>query len=170
MSLAEIVQGLLLGQLRTLRRELEAYPDERAIWQEVPGLPNSAGTLALHLSGNLQHYFGARLGGTGYVRDRPAEFSRRDLPRAALLAEVEAAADAVTRGLGRLRPEALNADYPEVVVGMRIRTDEYLVHLLTHCAFHLGQLDYHRRAATGDSAGVQPVNPKELSTARPETE
>ena len=54
--------------LRGLRRQLEAYPDERQIWQQVPGLPNTAGTLALHLAGNLQHYIGARWAGTSTAR------------------------------------------------------------------------------------------------------
>ena len=53
-SLAAGVAAILDRDLRTLRRELEAYPDERQIWEAVPALPNSAGTLALHLAGNLQ--------------------------------------------------------------------------------------------------------------------
>jgi hypothetical protein len=98
-SLAAGVAAILDRDLRTLRRELEAYPDERQIWQAVPGLPNSAGTLALHLAGNLQHYIGARLGGAGYVRNRDAEFSRRDVPRAELLAEIERARTAIAAAL-----------------------------------------------------------------------
>ena len=84
-ALAAAVAAILDRELRTLRRELEAYPDERQLWQEVPGLPNSAGTLALHLTGNLQHYIGACWGGTGYVRNRDAEFGQRDVPRSELL-------------------------------------------------------------------------------------
>jgi len=77
--------AMLDRDLATLRREVEAYPDERDLWREVPGVPNVGGTLVLHLTGNLQHYFGARLAGTGYVRDRPAEFARRNVPRPELL-------------------------------------------------------------------------------------
>ncbi len=91
--------AILDRDLRGLRRELEAYPDERQIWQPVPGLPNTAGTLALHLAGNLQHYVGARWGGTGYVRNRAAEFARRDVPRAELLAEIDRARAAVKAAL-----------------------------------------------------------------------
>ena len=77
--------------LRALRREVEAYPDERDLWAQVPGVSNVAGTLVLHLAGNLQYYIGAVLGGSGYVRDRPAEFARRDVARSELLREIEAA-------------------------------------------------------------------------------
>src|SRR4051794_27548640 len=106
-SLAAGVAAILDRDLRTLRRELEAYPEERLIWQEVPGLPNTAGTLALHLTGNLQHYIGARWGETGYVRNRDAEFSRRGVPRTELLAEVERARAAVAAALPRVSAEAL---------------------------------------------------------------
>ncbi len=73
---------VLARDLRALRREIEAYPEERDLWRVQPGITNPGGTLALHLAGNLQYFVGAVLGGTWYVRDRDAEFSRRDVPRA----------------------------------------------------------------------------------------
>ena len=160
------VESLLLRELATLRRELEAYPDERQIWQLPPGLPNSAGTLTLHLAGNLQHFTGAVLGKSGYVRDRPLEFARRDAPRAELLEQVAAAEAAVRRGFAALTPEQLEADYPEVLAKHRFQTGDFLVHLATHCAFHLGQVDYHRRVVTGQSTSVGPMDMKQLLTAR----
>ena len=36
---------------------------------------NSIGHLMLHLTGNLNYYIGAEIGGTGYVRNRPLEFA-----------------------------------------------------------------------------------------------
>jgi hypothetical protein len=166
-SLAAGVAAILDRELRTLRRELEAYPDERQIWQAVPGLPNTAGTLALHLAGNLQHYVGARLGGTSYVRNRDAEFSRRNVPRAELLADIERARTAIAAALPQLPADALTRDYPEPISDAHIRTDEYLVHLCAHFAYHLGQLDSHRRIVTGNPAGVGALRPIELGSARP---
>jgi hypothetical protein len=166
-AFATDLAALLDRDLRTLRRELEAYPDERQIWQEVPGLPNSAGTLALHLAGNVQHYIGARYGATGYVRDRDAEFGRRGVPRAELVAEIERARVAIRTGLERLEPGSMDQEYPEVVVRSRIRTGDYLVHLCTHFAYHLGQLDAHRRLVTGNAQGVGAMRPAELGSARP---
>jgi len=46
-------------------------------------------------------------------------------------------------------------------------TGEYLIHLVSHFAFHLGQLDYHRRVVTGQTRGMDAVRAAELSTARP---
>jgi hypothetical protein len=82
---------VFLRDIDTLRREVELYPDDLAPWKEVPGLPNTGGTLAVHLVGNLRHYVGAQLGKTGYVRDREGEFSVRGLSRQAILQLVAAA-------------------------------------------------------------------------------
>jgi len=132
----------------------------------VPGIPNVAGTLALHLAGNLQHFLGARLGQTGYVRDRPAEFGRRDVPRLELLREIEAARAGVKAALsGPTKPE-VTAEYPEAVGGSKVVTGDYLIHLATHFAYHLGQIDYHRRVVTGSTLAVDAMRPSELSSAK----
>jgi hypothetical protein len=166
--LAADLAALLDRDLRTLRRELEAYPDERQIWQAVPGLANTAGTLALHLAGSLQHFVGARWGGTGYVRNRDAEFARRDVSRAELIAEIERARAAVAAGLRAIRPEETDAEYPERIGGCRVRTGDFLVHTAVHLAYHLGQVDSHRRMITGNGEGVGAVRPAELGSAREE--
>ena len=80
----EWISRLITRELATFSRELELFPDEALIWATAPGIANSAGTLTLHVCGNLQHFVGAVLGNSGYVRDRPLEFSARDLPRAVL--------------------------------------------------------------------------------------
>jgi uncharacterized damage-inducible protein DinB len=161
------VVGLLTRELRTMQRELEAYPDERQIWESHPALPNSAGTLALHAAGNLQHFIGAVLGKNGYVRNRDAEFSRRDVPRAELVQELGAAIDAVERWLPQVTESALADWYPLAVANRRIRTQEFILHLATHLSYHLGQLDYHRRLVTGDATGSGAVSPAELPSAIP---
>ena len=74
--------------LKSLKREISAYPDERDLWKVVPGISNSGGNLALHLAGNVRYFIGAVLGSNGYIRDRNAEFSRKDVPRAEVLTEI----------------------------------------------------------------------------------
>ncbi len=63
--------------LNKLRNEVEEYGSDEAFWSIPDGVANSAGNLCLHLLGNLNHYVGAKLGETGYVRDRPSEFSSK---------------------------------------------------------------------------------------------
>jgi uncharacterized damage-inducible protein DinB len=164
--LLHAVAAILTRDLHALRREVEAYPDEAQLWLRPPGIPNSAGTLALHLAGNLQHYVGAVLGGTGYVRDRPAEFASR-VPRGVILREIEAALEAVGVALDQTPESAIKDDFPEPIGEIRVELGEYLVHLVSHFTYHLGQLDYHRRVVTGQSSGLNLVRPAELASARP---
>lgn len=165
--LSSMIEHFLRRELRSVRLELEAYPQESLIWSLPPGLPNSGGTLALHLAGNLRHYVGAVLGGDGYVRDRDAEFARRDVPRDELLAQIAAADEAVRTVLPRLTEEQLARPFPEAIREHEVETGDFLIQLATHLAYHLGQLSYHRRVASGDSRGVGALASSELASARP---
>jgi uncharacterized damage-inducible protein DinB len=164
--IADYLTAVMVRELRAVRREIEAYPDDASEWRVPGGITNSAGTLALHLAGNVQHYVGAILGGTGYVRDRAAEFSRRDVPRAEILAQLDAGVAAVERGLTRVPDSALAAEYPEKIAGHTVSTGEWLIHLAAHLAYHLGQIDYHRRLVTGRADTVGTMAVPELRTAR----
>jgi hypothetical protein len=165
----EALAALLTRELRCIQRELERYPAEAQIWQAHPALPNTSGTLALHAAGNLLHFIGAVFGDTGYERDRDAEFQRRDVSRAELLRTLAEAVDVVGRTLPGITEAQLEDWYPFPVAGRRIRSGEFLMHLAVHLAYHLGQIDYHRRVITGDAKGAGAVSPVELSSAVPVT-
>ena len=141
-------------ELATVRDELLAYPDTAAIWALPPGLPNSAGTLTLHIAGNLRWFIGAQLGGTGYVRDRDAEFSSRDIDRDELIRVIEAASDEVIRSLATLDDTRMDEIFPLEVAGARLPTGQFIGHLAVHLGYHLGQMDYHRRIVTGVNKAV----------------
>jgi uncharacterized damage-inducible protein DinB len=160
--LSAILEPMLTRELRAIKRELESYPDDASVWRPVPGLPNTGGTLALHVAGNIQHYFGAVLGRDGYRRDRDAEFARRDVPRAELLAGIDAAIASVERTLRAVSPDTLERPYPEPIAKRTVASAHFVVHLAAHLAYHLGQLDYHRRAVTGDVKGVDALSVREL--------
>lgn len=160
--LRSTLETLVTRELRAVKRELEAYPDDASVWRPVPGIPNTGGTLALHLAGNLQHFFGAILGGEDYQRDRDAEFARRDISRKDLLAGIDAAIASVQRTLQKVSDESLASPYPEPIAKRRVWATTFVVHLANHLAYHLGQLDYHRRVVTGDAKGVDAVSVREL--------
>jgi hypothetical protein len=159
--------ALISRELRTLERELNAYQSEEQLWVLPPGLPNSAGTLALHAAGNLLHFIGAVLGGSSFVRDRDAEFQRRGVPRAELIDGLRRADEVVRETLARLDPSKFAEPYPQVVANRRLTTGDFMGHLVAHLAYHAGQVDFHRRIVTGDASGVGAVSPAELSSARP---
>ena len=75
------LSAVICRELKSIERELNAYQTEDQVWALPAGLPNSGGTLALHAAGNLRHFIGTVLGGGTFVRDRDAEFSRRNVPR-----------------------------------------------------------------------------------------
>lgn len=159
--LVAAVGQVLLRDLRALRREIDAYPDDASLWQVVPGISNSAGTLILHLAGNVRHFIGAVLGETGYVRDREGEFSRTGVARTVLHADILAAIQAVEDSLPKLTAFQLDAAYPIALRGRRLRTADFLVHLVGHLDYHLGQIDYHRRILTGGGS-IDVLSPGEL--------
>lgn len=143
--LAEILTELYERDLDKLRAEIELYASEEDLWKTSEGITNSAGNLCQHLTGNLQHFFGAVLGDSGYVRDRDAEFSARDTSKADLLADIDAAAGSVKNTLSRLSHDDLAKNYPIEVFDRPMTTAKFLVHLSTHFNYHLGQINYHRR-------------------------
>ncbi len=164
--IVETIRACLLRELRALGRQVEAYDSEQSLWALPAGVPNSAGTLVLHLAGNLQHYIGARLGDSGYVRQRDLEFSRRDVSRSDLLEEIAAATRAVGSTLVQLSDADLATRYPEQLAGADVPTGEFLVHLAVHLGYHLGQVDYHRRLVTGNTTPLASVAIAELPSVR----
>ena len=163
----EALRTLLLRDLDSFRREVELYPDDLTLWKTLPGISNSGGNLALHGAGNLLHFIGGILGKTGYVRNRDAEFGRRSGTRADVIGELSRAHEVVDLVLGRLTDEDLARPYPELVNQRRFVTGDFLFHLSTHLAFHLGQAGYLRRALTGDATSSGAVSNAVLASVEP---
>src|SRR2546430_15701857 len=81
-------------RLAGVLRELAAPLSEEQFWAKPFAFGNSFGHLVLHLIGNLNYYIGAQIAGTGYVRDRPLEFSDATRPsKAAVLKKFDQASE-----------------------------------------------------------------------------
>ncbi|HED09398.1 MAG TPA: DinB family protein [Caldithrix abyssi] len=139
------LKHLFRRDIDRLQKEIEAYEQESLLWLVRGEISNSAGNLCLHLCGNLRHYIGHVLGGSGYVRDRAHEFSARDMDRRQLTAEIDDTRRAVEGTLEKLAEEELDKTYPEEVLGYEMSTGYFLIHLYGHLNYHLGQINYHRR-------------------------
>jgi hypothetical protein len=150
--LSSDLAALYSRDLTRLIQEIQAFPDTASLWTTVPGVTNAAGTLALHLEGNLREYVGRHLGQVAYTRNRALEFSRRDVEQAELVASLEALRDTIPGLLRALPDEALAATFPEELFGKPLSTHQVLIHLGGHLNYHLGQIDYLRRVTTGDGA------------------
>jgi hypothetical protein len=158
----EWITTVITRELKALRREIESYPSEPSLWEIAPGIANPGGNLALHLAGNLQYFVGNVLGKNGYVRNRDAEFGDRDVPRAELLREIDNALAAVELAMSKIAETDLATPYPEKVGGVSSSTGAFLAHFATHLAYHLGQVDYHRRIMTGEGKTVKAMAITEL--------
>lgn len=148
----KIPRGRVAGLARLLDRDLaglaaqvEAWPDSLPLWEPSGGLANPAGNLVLHLCGNLRHFVGAQLGGSGYTRQRELEFSRRGLPAGELATELRATREEVATALAGLDDAALDRPWPAPLPWGPLPAGLFLEHLCVHLGYHLGQLDALRR-------------------------
>jgi uncharacterized damage-inducible protein DinB len=145
-DVAGLVKAGLIGELEGLAkavRELAAPLSDQQFWAKPVEPGNSIGHLVLHLAGNLNHFVGAQLGGTGYVRDREREFTEPKPPsKAEALTRLDAAVAVFRRVVDGLDAKRLAEIHPEARFGTVVET---LVHLVAHFALHRGQMSYVAR-------------------------
>jgi len=141
----QTLKTLFNRDLDKLKFEIESYEFEKQLWAIDKNISNSAGNLCLHLIGNLNTYIGAEIGKTGYVRNRPLEFSSKDISKSELISKIENTIEVVNKSLDSLTETDLEQIYPQIVFEKEMTTGFFLVHLSTHLAYHLGQINYHRR-------------------------
>ncbi len=134
--------------LGALKKEIKAYESEKLLWITEKDINNSGGNLCLHMVGNLNHFIGATLGNTGYIREREKEFSDKNITLKDLLKRIDETILMVQSVLPKLSEVDLKSTYPIDVFGYEMTTEYFLTHLTTHLSYHLGQLNYHRRLIT----------------------
>ncbi|MBA4197747.1 MAG: DinB superfamily protein [Chitinophaga sp.] len=143
--LTAVLAGIFERDINKLKNEILQYKTEENLWIVENNIANSAGNLCLHLIGNLNTYIGKELGNTGYVRDRPLEFSAKHVPRHELIDKIDDVAAIVAETMQHVSEDTLAKEYPVVVFQEPSSTEFMLIHLATHLSYHLGQINYHRR-------------------------
>ena len=121
---------------------VDPLTDEQ-IWTRPYPYGNSIGHLILHLTGNLSYYIGAEIGGTGYVRNRPLEFSDgTGHPKDALLRNFDVAIATVLTVLQK-QTEG-DWDTPFAGKGMEFAQNRFFafLHCAAHMSHHTGQMVY----------------------------
>ena len=157
-EVATAVKGDLVRYYRHLGTRVEraarSLPHEK-FWLKPFAFGNSLGHVILHLTGNLNHYIGAQIAGTGYVRDRPLEFTDPSMhPPAQVVARFQDAIDMVVRTIESLA----DADLLVPVEGydpIQTRFGLLLV-CASHLNNHIGQMAYLVQAH-GHSTNEPPV-------------
>jgi hypothetical protein len=131
--------------IRKLIEEVNLFRNEEDLWRTQGSVKNSAGNLALHIIGGLNHLIGATLAQTGYVRDRDQEFIRKGVERNDLVTQLEELIPMINRTLNALTEKQMEADYPVFFDKPKTSTSYVLTQLLLHLNYHLGQVNYLRR-------------------------
>jgi uncharacterized damage-inducible protein DinB len=119
-------------------------------WRKPYPYGNSAGHLVLHLTGNLDYYIGARIAGTGYVRDRDREFTEKQPPHKD---EALRAFDrAIAMVVATIRKQTAD-DWGKAYTAEREPEAKDRFHIFVRCAghayHHVGQMVYLSRELAG---------------------
>lgn len=147
--LSDTIAEFFERDIRKLIEEIKQYRDEAQLWTVIPGISNSAGNLCLHLTGNLNHFVGAVMAKSGYIRDRDNEFTAKGIVRDKLISDLEETSTLIRETLTGLKEKDFEKDYPVQKHGKTVSTAHMLLHLLTHFNYHMGQVNYHRRVLQG---------------------
>jgi uncharacterized damage-inducible protein DinB len=144
-DLNETVASSLAARYRKLGgvvRDLATPLSEEQFWSKPFRFGNSFGHLVLHLTGNLNYYIGAQIAGTGYVRDRPLEFSDATRPsKAQILAKFDQAIDMVIAAIDKQTANDWSEPYTGAGSDARTRF-EMMLQCVTHLHHHIGQMMY----------------------------
>ncbi|MBK8381274.1 MAG: DUF1572 family protein [Ignavibacteria bacterium] len=136
---------LYLNFLNSLKDEISLYKDPENIWLLSGSISNTPGNLCLHICGNLNHFFGAVIGNTGYIRERDQEFSKRNLSREELFGAIDETKIMIGKIFDDLTQDDINKIYPINKFGENVTYGFIFSRLVSHLSYHLGQINYHRR-------------------------
>jgi|SRR5579872_1258470 len=146
MSVNHLLAGFFERDLRRLIEEVNLFENESDLWRTRGTISNPAGNLVLHLIGGMNHHIGATLAHNGYIRHRDVEFSQKDVPRLKLVAELENLIKLVNQTLAVLSAGDLEANFPAFFDQPGTSVQYVLIQLSLHLNYHLGQVNYLRRA------------------------
>jgi hypothetical protein len=144
-ELTETLSSSMTTRYRKLAgmvRDLAAPLNEEQFWTKPFSFGNSFGHLTLHLTGNLNYYIGAQIAATGYVRDRPREFSDSTRPlKAEVLKKFDEAVEMVVRTMDSQSEADWSATYSATGADAKTRF-EMVLQCATHLHHHVGQMMY----------------------------
>lgn len=119
------------------------------LWTRPYPYGNSIGHLLLHITGNLNHYIGAGIAGTGYARNRPLEFSDPSQhAKERVLADFDRAIEMVAATIRKQDSESLLTPFSDPT---EPRSDTYFavfLRMAAHANHHAGQIVYLSKELT----------------------
>lgn len=128
--------------------EMIAPLSEEELWFSDEVVINSIGTLTRHMTGNFNHFFGAGFLKNGYVRDREAEFSGKNMPKAQIISDFQAAVTVARQAAAAIYEADVNQPYRTPCERDFDSLGYHVLRLVTHFAHHHGQVSYAVRYVT----------------------
>ena len=123
-------------------RDLAAPLSDEQFWTKPFPFGNSFGHLVLHLTGNLSYYIGAQIAQTGYIRNRPLEFTDTTRsPKEETLTRFDQAIAMVIETIRRQSADDWSQAYSATGADAKNRLD-MVVQCATHLHHHIGQMMY----------------------------
>ncbi len=123
-------------------RDLANSISDEQFWAKPFPFGNSFGHLVLHLTGNLNYYIGAQIAESGYVRDRPLEFTEKSKPaKSVVMKNFDQAVAMVVKTITRQSEEDWSKAYQAVGSDENTRLAIALV-CASHLDHHAGQAIY----------------------------
>ena len=116
---------------------------QEQFWQNPYSYGNSFGHLVLHITGNLNFSIGAKIAGTGYVRQRELEFTdTAHYPKKETLAKLDEAIELVIATLEKQDSDSWAE--PFEAVGFELIQDRLsmFMNATAHFHHHIGQMIY----------------------------
>lgn len=152
MADSAVIQGSFSTYYRMIQtrvHELVEPLSEEQIWTRPYPYGNSVGNLILHLTGNLSTYIGAQIGGTGYVRNRPIEFTDTGKPKAEILRAFDQTIETVLATIAKQSDDDWSAPFfGQLEAESKTRFSAFLS-CAAHAYHHVGQMIYLQRELLG---------------------
>ena len=145
-DLSSLVASSLAGYYEEVRERLHQWVAPLStdqLWRKPYPYGNSIGHLLLHLTGNLNNYFGAQIAETGYVRNRPLEFTDTTKHRKEkVLANFDAAIAMVVATIRKQSPSDWAAPYHDPTEPRTNTRFAAFMRMAAHAYHHTGQIIY----------------------------
>jgi hypothetical protein len=162
--LLELTRYLRDTYVPRLERALAVLPEGDLWWRPHPGAI-SAGTVLLHLEGNVRQWICAGIGGAPDARDRAAEFAAAGGPgKAALLARLAATVDEACRVIERMDAASLSGTH--CIQGSEVTGLAAVLHVVEHFSWHTGQAVWIAKARAGAAHGLAFYDDARVNAAR----
>ena len=151
-ELSAAVASTLASYYQEIQAKVHEWTDPLSsdqVWRKPYLYGNSVGHIVLHLTGNLNYYIGARIAGTGYVRDRDREFNDTvKRPKEEILADFDRAVAMVVATIRNQSEQDWTSTYSAEREPHSKDRFTAVFRCAAHAYHHVGQIIYLNKELT----------------------